>query len=96
MEYRELPEEESNTVIFISQDSPEETIEDKDMEEYVLKLVSQLPPQYKLVLTLYHVEGMNYQEIGEVTGMPEGTVKNYLFRARHMLKEKVKDQMIKS
>jgi RNA polymerase sigma-70 factor (ECF subfamily) len=29
-------------------------------------------------------------EIENVTGMPDGTVKNYLFRARHLLKEKVK------
>ncbi|MEJ0054493.1 MAG: sigma factor-like helix-turn-helix DNA-binding protein [Bacteroidota bacterium] len=33
---------------------------------------------------------MSYPEIGEVTGMPEGTVKNYLFRARALVKDKVK------
>jgi RNA polymerase sigma-70 factor (ECF subfamily) len=33
---------------------------------------------------------MNYSEIGQITGMPEGTVKNYLFRARQLLKESVK------
>jgi RNA polymerase sigma-70 factor (ECF subfamily) len=43
-----------------------------------------------VVITLYHLDGMNYSEIGEATGMPEGTVKNYLFRARHLLKESVK------
>jgi RNA polymerase sigma factor (sigma-70 family) len=53
-------------------------------------LIDELPLQYKVVLTLYHIEGMTYPEIGEVTQMPEGTVKNYLFRARNLLKEKVK------
>jgi RNA polymerase sigma factor (sigma-70 family) len=53
-------------------------------------LIDQLPVQYKLVITLYHLNDMNYAEIGEVTGMPEGTVKNYLFRARQLLKESVK------
>ena len=33
---------------------------------------------------------MTYPEIGEATKMPEGTVKNYIFRARNLLKEKVK------
>jgi RNA polymerase sigma-70 factor (ECF subfamily) len=33
---------------------------------------------------------MTYEEIGSVTNMPEGTVKNYIFRARTLLKEKVK------
>jgi RNA polymerase sigma-70 factor (ECF subfamily) len=54
-----------------------------------MMLADKLPPHYKLVLTLYHIEGMSYPEIGEVTGMPEGTVKSYLFRARNLLKEKV-------
>jgi DNA-directed RNA polymerase specialized sigma24 family protein len=33
---------------------------------------------------------MNYAEIAQITVMPEGTAKNYLFRARNLLKEKVK------
>ena len=86
----DIPEEESFTSHFISEDNPEEALADQEMESLVLKLINLLPVHYKTVLTLYHVEGMNYGEIGEVTGMPEGTVKNYLFRARNLLKEKVK------
>ena len=52
--------------------------------------INQLPVHYRSVLTMYHVDGMSYQEIGKITGMPEGTVKNYLFRARNLLKEKIK------
>ena len=65
-------------------------VEDQDLEEYLIKLIDTLPAQYKIVLTLYHLEHKNYAEIGEITGMPEGTVKNYLFRARQLLKDKVK------
>ena len=90
IELSDIPEEESFTSHFISEDNPEETLADQEMESLVMKLINQLPAQYKTVLTLYHVDGMNYNEIGEVTGMPEGTVKNYLFRARNLLKEKVK------
>lgn len=68
----------------------QENIEEQDIESYLLKLVDTLPPQYKIVLTLYHLEQKNYAEIGEITGMPEGTVKNYLFRARQLLKDKAK------
>ena len=63
------------------------------MESLVMKMIDNLPAQYRVVLTLYHLEDMNYKEIGEATGMPEGTVKNYLFRARQLLKEKVKIYM---
>lgn len=90
MFFSEIPEEESFTKRFIEEVNPESVTEEKDLDDFVLKLVEELPPQYKIVLTLYHVDGMSYPEIGEVTRMPEGTVKNYLFRARNLLKEKVK------
>jgi RNA polymerase sigma-70 factor (ECF subfamily) len=90
IEISKIPEEESFTAHFISDENLEEKLEDKEMNALVLKFVDQLPAHYKMVLTLYHVDQMNYQEIENVTGMPEGTVKSYLFRARHLLKEKVK------
>jgi RNA polymerase sigma-70 factor (ECF subfamily) len=71
----------------------EQNFEDADLEKIILTNLEQLPPQYKIVLSLYHLESMNYAEIGEATGMPEGTVKNYLFRARNLLKERVKQYL---
>lgn len=78
------------TATFIETENPETVFSEQDMNDFVLGLIDQLPPQYKTVLTLYHVEGMNYAEIGQITEMPEGTVKSYLFRARNLLKERVK------
>lgn len=85
----EIPDESRFTEQFIETQNPESIISDRDMNEFVIRQIAELPPQYKVVITLYHVEDMNYTEIGEITGMPEGTVKNYLFRARHLLKERV-------
>jgi RNA polymerase sigma factor (sigma-70 family) len=90
MHFSDIPDEESFTKRFVEEENPESVMEEQDMDVFVLKLVDELPLQYKTVLTLYHVEGMTYPEICEVTQMPEGTVKNYLFRARNLLKEKVK------
>jgi len=90
IELSDIPEDESFTAHFISQEDPQEDMEDSEIEGITLKLIDQLPPHYKTILTLYHVDQMNYGEIGEITGLPEGTVKNYLFRARNLLKEKVK------
>jgi DNA-directed RNA polymerase specialized sigma24 family protein len=39
---------------------------------------------------LFHLEEFSYQEIEQITGMPEGTIKSYLFRAKALLKEKLK------
>ncbi|HOX81636.1 MAG TPA: sigma-70 family RNA polymerase sigma factor [Chryseolinea sp.] len=89
----DIPEEDSFTNYFVEEVNPESVLMESDLDEFVLKLVDQLPPQYKIVLTLFHLDGMSYPEIGEVTGMPEGTVKSYLFRARNLLKEKVKHHL---
>ncbi|MBE3552804.1 MAG: winged helix-turn-helix transcriptional regulator, partial [Kyrpidia tusciae] len=43
----------------------------------------------RLVVTLRHQEGMSYQEIADAAGLPVGTVKTYLFRARSRLKEEL-------
>jgi RNA polymerase sigma factor (sigma-70 family) len=80
---------------FVETENPEGILSEKDADEWVMGLIEQLPLQYRTVLTLYHLDGMNYSEIGAITEMPEGTVKNYLFRARNLLKEKVKQYLSK-
>jgi RNA polymerase sigma factor (sigma-70 family) len=45
-----------------------------------------LPPLYKTLITLYHNEELSYTEIMEITGLPAGTLKNYLSRARKTLR----------
>ena len=61
-----------------------------DMHQFIHQQIELLPVQYRTVLTLYHLEEFSYQEIEQITGMPEGTIKSYLFRAKALLKEKLK------
>ena len=65
----------------------------KDTSVYVNQLIDQMPHQYKTVLTLYHLNEFSLTEIKEITGIPEGTVKSYLFRARKILKEKLEKDL---
>jgi RNA polymerase sigma-70 factor (ECF subfamily) len=70
----------------------EETIfsmEKKELVSILNKGIQQLPPVYQTLITLYHKEEMSYAEITQITGLPEGTVKSYLFRARKTLKEQL-------
>ncbi|MDH5609327.1 MAG: sigma-70 family RNA polymerase sigma factor [Cyclobacteriaceae bacterium] len=62
-------------------------LDQKDQAAYIRYWIQKLPVNYRMVLTLYHLEGLAYSEIMEIMDMPEGTVKNYLFRARQKLKE---------
>lgn len=61
-----------------------------DFHQFIHEQIELLPVQYRTVLTLYHLEEFSYQEIEQITGMPEGTIKSYLFRAKALLKEKLK------
>ena len=58
----------------------------KNVAEIVKAGIEKLPALYKILVALYHHEELSYEEIGTITGLPEGTVKSYLFRARKELK----------
>ncbi len=61
---------------------------------FVHKQIARLPVHYRTVLTLFHLEEMSLAEIQEITGMPPGTVKNYLFRARKLLKDRLQSHFM--
>jgi RNA polymerase sigma-70 factor, ECF subfamily len=48
--------------------------------------VEALPEKYRVVVTLFHLQGKQYEEIAEVLGLPLGTVKTHLFRAKDLLR----------
>jgi RNA polymerase sigma-70 factor (ECF subfamily) len=60
-----------------------------DNQEMVQEQLSQLPPKYRIVLILRHLQDMTYEEMAEVLVMPVGTIKTHLFRARNLLKERL-------
>ncbi len=48
--------------------------------------IDALPEKYRTVVTLYHLQGRQYDEIAQVLGIPMGTVKTHLFRAKEQLR----------
>ena len=78
-------------------DIPDETTlqeknTDKDMHAFIRREVDLLPQPYGLMLFLYHFQNFSYDEIGATLQLPEGTVKNYIFRARNKLRERLLKQ----
>ncbi|TPG60217.1 RNA polymerase sigma factor [Hymenobacter nivis] len=68
---------------------PETSLFDQDLAGILGAAVEQLPPLYRTLVALYHQQELSYEEIGQITALPEGTVKNYLFRARKLLKQRL-------
>lgn len=53
--------------------------------------IDALPEKYRVVITLYHLQDCRYEEIAEILGVPLGTVKTHLFRAKELLRRRFAD-----
>lgn len=62
-----------------------------DMENTLLQAIRQLPDIYRISLTLRYVEDMSYDSIATTLGIPRGTVKSHISRARQILKTTLKE-----
>lgn len=67
--------------------SPERIRERKEWRHEIAEVIKRLPPAYRELIILRHSNDLSYDEIAEVTGLPLGTVKNRLFRAREHMRE---------
>jgi RNA polymerase sigma-70 factor (ECF subfamily) len=68
-----------------SVENPSAAAERKDMARSLERAISRLRPEYREVVVLFYIEGASYQEICETMGLPLGTVKTNLHRARKEL-----------
>lgn len=59
----------------------------QERERRLQKAVEDLPPKYRAIFLLRHLDDMSYEEIARATETPLGTVKTHLFRARAQLRE---------
>jgi RNA polymerase sigma-70 factor (ECF subfamily) len=66
--------------------SPEQESERRERRVEIESVVRSLPANYRELVLLRHSQDLTYEEIVEVSGLPLGTVKNRLFRAREMMR----------
>ena len=69
--------------------SPAEALSFRDLEKAVEEACRELPENQRLVVHLRQYEGMEFEEIGKITGMSLTAVKALMFRARENLKKKL-------
>lgn len=65
--------------------NPEERSIKKQQKETLQLIVDKLPLRYRVLINLRYFEEMSYEEISKQLGLPLGTVKAQLFRARDLL-----------
>lgn len=72
----------------------DEGILEKISADEILTLVQELPPAYRMVFSLYAVEGYNHREIAEELGISEGTSKSNYSKAKAKLQKALANQHI--
>ena len=65
---------------------PDDLYAGREVERVVQQAIAQLEPDFREVLVLRDVEDLSYEEIGQITGLADGTVKSRIHRARAQLK----------
>jgi len=76
--------------------TPEQESERKERRSEIEAVVQLLPTAYRELIVLRHSQDLSYDEIAEVTGLPLGTVKNRLFRAREAMRDQLLERGITS
>jgi RNA polymerase sigma-70 factor (ECF subfamily) len=83
------PLAEAKGVTLADVSGPDQLVQGYQVEAIVRRCILELEEDFREVLVLRDVEELSYEEIGEITGLAEGTVKSRLHRARTTLKENV-------
>jgi RNA polymerase sigma-70 factor (ECF subfamily) len=66
---------------------PDVDLERKEIGRLVRGAIARLPEKFRTALVLRDIQGLSYEEIGDVLGLAEGTVKSRINRARLRVKE---------
>jgi RNA polymerase sigma-70 factor (ECF subfamily) len=72
---------------------PDRAVEGAQLDLLVQRAIADLDEDHRVVVVLRDIEELSYEEIGAITGLPEGTVKSRLHRARLALKQKLAKHM---
>ncbi|HKK20146.1 MAG TPA: sigma-70 family RNA polymerase sigma factor [candidate division Zixibacteria bacterium] len=72
---------------------PGHELERKEQRFSIEEAIDSLPDKYKEVIIYRHKDDKSYEEIADLLNIPVGTVKARIFRARELLKKKLKEFM---
>lgn len=81
-------------VAVVSYDDLRAELFDQIMGDEVNQALQSIPEEFKTIILLCDIEDFTYQEIAKILDIPVGTVRSRLFRARNMLKDKLKDYAV--
>ncbi|MFH1219853.1 MAG: sigma-70 family RNA polymerase sigma factor [Candidatus Eisenbacteria bacterium] len=66
---------------------PDTDLEKKEITAHVRRAISMVPSKFRVALVLRDIQGLSYEEVGGILGLPEGTVKSRINRGRLRVRE---------
>jgi RNA polymerase sigma-70 factor (ECF subfamily) len=87
-------DDEANPVVKVAEGhagppNPHQVMEGMERQQIVARALASLAQPYRTVVVLRELEDLSYEEIAQVTGVAEGTVKSRLMRGRELLRRKL-------
>ena len=72
---------------------PEATVQGNRLQRAIQQEIAQLDAEHRLLIVMRDIQGLSYQDIIRITGLPSGTLKSRLHRARLALKKRMDRHM---
>lgn len=79
----------------VESEEPDRLLFDELVGAEVEEALGKVPEDFRLAVILSDIEGLSYQEIADVTGVPIGTVRSRLARGRAILRKQLTEYALK-
>jgi RNA polymerase sigma-70 factor (ECF subfamily) len=90
---KKRPEVELDEAMGVGVEGPAQEFRNRDIQAVIHDEVSRLPDDYRAALTLFHFNGLSYDEIARLVRKPMGTVKAQIHRGRALLKARLLERV---
>ncbi len=73
--------------------TPDRAMSDLELRDRLEKAMARLPANYRLLIAAHYLEDVKYEDLAEALGIPLGTVKTHLYRAKKQLRASLEDDL---
>lgn len=67
----------------------DKVISGNEIQDIIKRFIDNIPEQYSIILNMFYINELSHKEICDILGLPLGTVKNRIFRAKEKIKENI-------
>ena len=85
--------DDSRTDAHVATSTRDRQFSDLELRDRLEKAIARLPPNYRLLIAAHYLQGVQYEDLAESLGLPLGTVKTHLYRAKRQLRRLLETEL---